>query len=88
MNRCRELGATDELCLGSRQVDEGEIPGGKCVTVPLVATDSPHLRAKKVGGPLSVSVGEVEQIVGHTPTIAALFLIEDKDSLMGESPLA
>jgi len=38
MNRCRELGATDELCLGSRQVGESEIPGGKCVTVPLVAT--------------------------------------------------
>src|SRR6476661_752518 len=71
MNRCRELGATYELCLGGRQVDEGEIPGGKCVTVSLVATDSPHLRAEKVGGPLSVAVGEVEQIVGRTPTISS-----------------
>jgi hypothetical protein len=50
VDRCRELGATNELCPGGRQVDQGEIAGGKRVAMSLVATDPPHLRLEKRSG--------------------------------------
>jgi hypothetical protein len=69
MDRCRELGATDELCLGGRQIDQGEVAGGKRVTVSLIAIESPHIRPEKCGRLSSVSLGEVEQIVRHPRTV-------------------
>lgn len=41
--------------------------------VSLVATDSPHVRPEKYGRLLSVSVGEVEQIVRHPRTVPGVF---------------
>src|SRR5262249_19051822 len=69
VNRCREFGATDELCLGGRQVDQGEITWGKSVAMSLVATDPPCLRLEKHTDLLSISVGEVEQIMRHAPRL-------------------
>jgi hypothetical protein len=69
VDRCRELDATGELCLGGRQIDQGEIAGGKRVAMSLVTTDPPHLRPKKHRGLFSVSVREVEQIMPHPPRL-------------------
>jgi hypothetical protein len=60
MDRRRELGATDELRLGS-QVDQGKIAGGKRVAMSLVATNPPHLRLEKTSGLWSVAVGELNR---------------------------
>jgi hypothetical protein len=65
VNRCRELDATDELCLWCRQEDQGEIARGKGVAMSLAATDPPHHRLEEQAGLLSVSVGKVEQILRH-----------------------
>src|SRR5262245_62615105 len=43
VGRCRELGASDELCVGGRQVDQGEIAGRKRVATFLVTTDPPQI---------------------------------------------
>ncbi len=69
VDRCRELGATDEPRLGGGQVDQGAIAGGERVTMSLVTTDPPHLRPKKHNGLFSVSVGEVEQVKPHSPRV-------------------
>jgi hypothetical protein len=73
MDRCRELDAADELCLRGRQVDQGEIAGGKRVAMSLFAIDRPHLRPEKRSRPLSVSLGEVEQIMRHLRTVPWVF---------------
>lgn len=65
----RKRRATNELRVGSRQVDQHRNAGDKGLQMPLLATDRPHTdpQARKSVPP--ISVGDVEQEVGRRATV-------------------
>src|SRR5262245_6182205 len=63
LDRGRKLGAPDERFLGFRHVDQRHVARGESVAVSLPGADPPSVRLEQRDGTISVSVGDVEQVV-------------------------
>jgi hypothetical protein len=64
-----QFGMTDELALGPRDIDQGEIAAGKRIAMALVAADAPHLRVQQGSNLSLVPTGEVENEIPHRRSV-------------------